>query len=148
MSRVLSAHYSEAVKKFEGVLLVFFIQAEITLPIAEVARIQLYVLMNRTPPKIEERDFGKLTAFLGFYRNFAFKELALSNAQPEWGSHRKCKELFGNCFFLAYKISEMIDPDPSVAFSEKQKKEQVEFRELVNYKHPMFKSERRNIWPH
>jgi len=82
MSRVLVTHYAEAVRKFETVLLVFFIQAEINLPIAEVARIQLYVLMNKAPPKIEERDFGKLTAFLGFYRNFAFKELALSNAQP------------------------------------------------------------------
>jgi len=53
MSRVLVTHYAEAVRKFETVLLVFFIQAEINLPIAEVARIQLYVLMNKAPPKIE-----------------------------------------------------------------------------------------------
>ena len=38
-------------------MLIFLYQAEITLPIAEIARIQMYVLMNKQQPKIEERDF-------------------------------------------------------------------------------------------
>ena len=73
MSRVLSVAYEEIVRKFEAVLLIFFINADVSLPLAEVARTQLYVLMNKNPPKIEDRDFGKLTTFIKFYRHYAFK---------------------------------------------------------------------------
>ena len=87
--------------------------------------------MNKSPPKIEDRDFGKLTAFIKFYRHYAFKDMALANAQPEWGSHRKCKELFGSCFQFACLISGMIDGDSPIAGSNSEKKANKEFREYI-----------------
>ena len=63
-----------------------------------------------------------------FYRNYAFKEMALSNAQPEWGSHRKCKELFGICFHLAFVIGSMIDESGQIVGSENEKASHLQFR--------------------
>jgi hypothetical protein len=116
LSRILKAetnsvHSEEIIKKFEKSLQVFIKTSEIHLPIAEVARIQIHALMNKAPPKIESKNFGKLTNFLSFFRNYATKEIALINAEPKWGNHRVCKELFSSCFYLGMKIHEMIDPN-------------------------------------
>lgn len=61
------------------VLIIFFVQAEILQPISEIARIQMHVLMNKSPPKLEEYDFGPLNTFLKFYRNYAFRSMSLGN---------------------------------------------------------------------
>ena len=54
--------------------------------------------------------------------------MALSNAQPEWGSHRKCKELFGICFHLAFVIGSMIDESGKIVGSENEKASHLQFR--------------------
>ncbi len=61
------------------VLLIFFVQAEMMLPISEVGRIQMHVLMNKCPPKLEDNDFGNMTAFLRLYRNYAYRSMTLFN---------------------------------------------------------------------
>lgn len=47
----MHTHFLDKVNHFQAVLLIFLIRVEIATPFAEIARLQLYIMMGRIPPK-------------------------------------------------------------------------------------------------
>jgi hypothetical protein len=47
----MNTHFLDKANHFQAVLLVFLIRVEIATPFAEIARLQLYIMMGRIPPK-------------------------------------------------------------------------------------------------
>lgn len=47
----MGSHYIDKITHFQTVLLIFLIRVEITIPFAEIARLQLYIMINKIPPK-------------------------------------------------------------------------------------------------
>lgn len=50
----MTTQFLEKATHFHAVLLVFLIRVEIATPFAEIARLQLYIMMGKIPPKSEE----------------------------------------------------------------------------------------------
>ena len=72
----MGSHYIDKINHFQTVLLIFLIRVEITIPFAEIARLQLYIMINKIPPKSEEiiKCSKEMVRLLNFLRTYSMQQ--------------------------------------------------------------------------